>query len=87
MLLVEVGRRKSKNSNNMDSGPSIKSRTENDKTKISNSVSNDGDVFQSLWIRRYSDNVDEINWFLLKSQFSFVLPCGVLLWIILLLLA
>ena len=81
----KVGRRKSKNIYHMDSGPSIKSRTENDKTKISNSMSNDGDVFQPLWIRRYSDNVDEINWFLLRSQFSFVLPCGILFWLVLLL--
>ena len=69
----------------MDSGPSIKSRTENDKTKVSHTMSNVGDVFQPLWIRRYSDNVDEINWFLLKSQFSFVLPCGILFWLVLLL--
>ena len=86
MLSISVfGRRKSKNSNHMEPGPSIKSRQKNDKTKISNIKSNVGDVFQPLWIRRYSDNADELNWFLLQSQFSFVLPCGILFWIIFLL--
>jgi hypothetical protein len=69
----------------MEPGPSIKSQVKNDKAKISNFKSNVGDVFQPLWVRRYSDNVDEINWFILRSQFSFVLPCGILLWIIFLL--
>jgi len=64
----------------MDSGPSIK----NDKTKASNSIPNDGNVLQSVRVRRYSDNADEINRFLFRSQFNFVLPCGILLWIILL---
>jgi hypothetical protein len=69
----------------MDPGPSIKIK-KNDKNKVSNIVPNAGDVFQPLRIRRYSDNVDENNWFLLRSQLSFVLPCGILFWAILLLL-
>jgi hypothetical protein len=64
----------------MDSGPSIK----NDKTKTSNSIPNVRNVLQSVWVRRDSDPVDQINRFLLWSQFGFVLPCGLLLWIILL---
>ena len=80
----EFERRKPKPITNMEPGPTI-NKKKNDKNKTSNIVPNVGDVFQPLWIRRYSDNSDEINWFLLWSQFSIVLPCGVLLWIILLL--
>ena len=72
MSISVFGRRKSKNSNHMEPGPSIKSRTENDKTKISNNMSNVGDVFQPLWIRRYSDNVDEVNRFLLGYGYNFL---------------
>jgi hypothetical protein len=64
----------------MDSGPSI----ENDKAKTSNSIPNVRDVLQSVWFRRDADIVNQINRFLLWSQFGFVLPCGILLWIILL---
>lgn len=65
----------------MDAGPSI---IENEKTKTSNIVSDDGDVLQSVWVRRDPDHVNQFNRFLLRSQFSFVLPCGILLWVILL---
>jgi hypothetical protein len=73
---------KSKNSNRMDSGPSIR----NDKTKTSNSISNVSSVLQSFRIRRDTDIVNEFNRFLLWSQFGVVLPCGILFWIILLLI-
>ena len=69
----------------MEPGPTIK-QEKNDKNKTSNIVSNVGDVLQPLRVRRYSDNTDEVNWFLLRSQLSFVLPCGILLWTLLLLL-
>ena len=65
----EFERRKSKPISNMEPGPTI-NKKKNDKNKTSNIVSNVGDVFQPLWIRRYSDNSDEINWFLLWSQFE-----------------
>ena len=42
----------------MDAGPSI---IENEKTKTSNIVSDDGDVLQSVWIRRDPDNVNQFN--------------------------
>jgi hypothetical protein len=66
----------------MDSGPSI----ENDKTKTSNSISNVSSVLQSSRVRRDTDIVNEFNRFLLWGQFSIVLPCGILFWIILLLI-
>ena len=50
----------SKNSSNMEPGPTI-NKKKNDKNKTSNIVPNVGDVFQPLWIRRYSDNSDEIS--------------------------
>ena len=84
-MIFEVERRKSKPINNMEPGPTI-NKKKNDKNKTSNIVPNVGDVFQPLWIRRYSDNADEINWFLLRIQFSIILPCGILLWTLLLLL-
>ena len=68
----------------MEPGPTIK-QEKNDKNKTSNIVSNVGDVLQPLRVRRYSDNTDEVNWFLLRSQFSIILPCGILLWTLLLL--
>jgi hypothetical protein len=69
----------------MEPGPTIK-QEKNDKNKTSNIVSNVGDVLQPLRVRRYSDNADEFNWLLLRSQLGFVLPCGILLWVLLLLL-
>jgi len=68
----------------MEPGPTIK-QEKNDKNKTSNIVSNVGDVLQPLRVRRYSDNTDEIDRFLLRSQFSIILPCGILLWTLLLL--
>jgi len=68
----------------MEPGPTIK-QEKNDKNKTSNIVSNVGNVLQPLRVRRYSDNADEINWVLFRSQFSIILPCGILLWVILLL--
>ncbi len=64
----------------MEPGPSLK----NEKTKNSNIIPNDGNVLQPLRVRRDTINADENNRFLLESQFSFVLPCGFLFWIILL---
>jgi len=68
----------------MEPGPTIK-QEKNDKNKTSNIVSNVGYVLQPLRVRRYSDNADEFNWLLLRSQLGFVLPCGILLWTLLLL--
>jgi len=80
----EFERRKSKPIINMEPGPTIK-QEKNDKNKTINIVSNVGDVLQPLRVRRYSDNTDEIDRFLLRSQFSIILPCGILLWTLLLL--
>jgi hypothetical protein len=77
---------KSKNKNHMEPGPSIKKQNKNDKGKTSYSVPNVRNVFQPLWIRRDSDHVDEFDRLILRRQFDFVLPCGILLWIIFLLL-
>jgi hypothetical protein len=68
----------------MEPGPTIK-QEKNDKNKTSNIVSNVGDVLQPLRIRRYSDNANEVDRLLLGSQFSIILPCGILLWTLLLL--
>ena len=68
----------------MEPGPTIK-QEKNDKKKTSNIVSNVGDVLQPLRIRRYSDNANEVDRLLLGSQFSIILPCGILLWTLLLL--
>jgi hypothetical protein len=68
----------------MDSGPSIKNEKKLQKPKNGNTIPNDGNVLQSIWLRRDSNYVNEINRILLWSQLGFILPCGVLLWIILL---
>jgi len=60
----------------MEPGPSLR----NEKTKISNSIPDVRNVFQSIRIRRDTDNVDEDNRILFRSQFGFVLACGILFW-------
>jgi hypothetical protein len=65
----------------MEPGPSLK----NEKSKNSNTIPDVGNVFQSSWIRRDSDNINETNRFLFRSQFSFVLACGIVFWTLLLL--
>jgi hypothetical protein len=62
----------------MEPGPSLR----NEKTKISNSIPDVRNVFQSVRIRRDTDNVNEANRFLFRSQFGFVLACGILFWTI-----
>ena len=60
----------------MEPGPSLR----NEKRKISNTIPNVRNVLQSIWVRRYTDNVDEDNRIVFRSQFGFVLACGVLFW-------
>ena len=67
----------------MDSSDTDK-RLNNEQTKTSNNMSNVGDVLQPIWLRRSAGDVNQFNWQLLESQFSIVLPCGILLWSILL---
>ena len=62
----------------MEPGPSLR----NEKGKTSNAVPNVRNVLQSVWIRRYTDHVNEDNRFLFRSQFGFVLACGILFWIL-----
>ena len=68
----------------MDSDPS--SKTQNEKSKNSHNLPDGGNVLQSTWIRRSSVDLDSINRFIIESQFKFVLPCSILLWIVFLLL-
>jgi hypothetical protein len=67
----------------MDPGPSL---SKNEKTKVSNSVSDVRDVPKSSRIRRNSDDLDEINRVLFRSQFGFVLACSALFWFLFLIL-
>ncbi len=60
----------------MEPGPSSK----NEKSKISNSIPDVRNVFQSVRVRCNTNNVDETNRFLFRSQFGFVLACGLLFW-------
>jgi hypothetical protein len=60
----------------MEPGPSLK----NEKSKISNTIPDDGDVLQPVWVRCDTDNVDETNRILFRSQFGFVFACGILFW-------
>ncbi len=50
------------------------------KTKTSNTLLDDRNVSESIWIRRYSIELNQINRFLLESQFRYVLPGGILFW-------
>lgn len=60
----------------MEPGPSLR----NEKRKISNTIPNVRNVLQSIWVRRYTDHVNEDNRIVFRSQFGFVLACGVLFW-------
>jgi hypothetical protein len=73
-----------KNKQYMDSSDTDKQLNENEQTKTSNNMSNVGDVFQPLWLRCSTGDVNKFNWQLLESQFSIVLPCGILFWAVLL---
>jgi hypothetical protein len=76
----------SKNENFMEADPGTKPLTKktfnNEQKENSNHLSNGRNVRESFRIRRPSIDVDTINRFLVESQFRFVLPCGVLLWVI-----
>jgi len=65
----------------MDAGPSI---IENEKTKTSNIVSNDGDVLQSVRVRRSIRTCDALDRFLLDYRRYFLWPVGIMFWVILL---
>lgn len=69
----------------MDSESCTTSNEKRKKTKTSNSISDDSNVSEPFRVRRNSDNVDEIDRFLLECEFGYVLPCGIILWTIFLL--
>lgn len=68
----------------MDSEP-YTINAKNEQKKNSDALLNDSSILEPSRIRRGSIDVDTINWFLIKSQFSFVLPCSIVLWVIFLL--
>lgn len=65
----------------MDSG-SEQLTKKNEEGESRNNISHARNVFQPFWVRRNTDDVNEINWFLFRSQFDFVLPIGIILWIL-----
>lgn len=62
--------------------PLIKKNIKNEQKETSNPLLDGGNVRKSDGVRRSAINVDTINRFLIESQFSFVLPCSVFLWVI-----
>ena len=61
------------------------SEIKNDKAEVSNIIPDAWNVFQPFWLRRHSTIIDKVDRILLRSEFGFVLPCGILFWIIFLL--
>jgi hypothetical protein len=65
----------------MDSGPEQLNKN-NEEGESRNNTSNARNVFQPIWFRRYTVNSNRINRFLVRSQFDFVLPLGIIFWIL-----
>ena len=51
-------------------------------TKRSYGVSNDRNVLQSIWVRRAIQNGNGVDRFLLDYGYNFLLPSGVIFWVI-----
>lgn len=64
----------------------VKKEINSDEGESRNNFPDDCDVPEPLWIRRNTNDVNRINWLLFKSQLSFVLPIGIILWIIFILI-
>lgn len=69
----------------MDSEPYTETKTGNEqrrnqKQKTINNIPDGGNVLQSIWIRRDSITIDQVNRILWESELGFVLPCGILFW-------
>ncbi len=69
----------------MDEGETILRNDTKEKRQISNDLLNGWDVSEPIWIRCDSNNVDRIDRKLLECELGYVLPCGIILWIIFLL--
>lgn len=54
--------------------------------KMGNTISYFRDIFQPIWIRRNSIDINQIDRFLIWSQFGFVFPCGIMFWVIFLII-
>ena len=46
------------------------------------SLSNDSNVFQSVWIRRLIQTSDGVDRFLLDYRYNFLFPIGIVFWAI-----
>jgi len=58
-------------------------KTKKQQNKISNDYcSNDRNLFQSTWIRRIIPSHDELDRFLLDYRYYFLLPVGIIFWIV-----
>lgn len=64
-----------------ESGPEQLTKN-NEEGESRNNIPNVRNVFQPFWVRRNTDDANRINWFLFRSQLDFVLPIGIVLWII-----
>lgn len=66
----------------MDTDSKHENLESNTKTKYSNPLSNDGGVFQSIWVRYSSIFVNQKVRRFMESQHSYVCYCGFLFWTI-----
>jgi hypothetical protein len=64
----------------MDSGP--KQLNTNNEEESRNNISNVRNVFKPIWFRCNTVDSNRVNRFLISSQFDFVLPIGIVLWIL-----
>jgi len=63
-----------------------KKSNENDQEKLRNCVPNDGNVFQSIWVRCPFCSNNEMDKFILDYGRYFLLPVGIFLWSLFLIL-
>ena len=65
----------------MDSGPE-QLNSNNEEGESRNNISDARNVFQPIWFRCNTVDSNRANRFLIRSQFDFVLPIGIIFWII-----
>lgn len=65
----------------MDSGPE-QLNSNNEEGESRNNISHVRNVFQPIWFRCNTVDSNRINRFLIRCQFDFILPLGIIFWIL-----
>ena len=49
-------------------------------SRLSDSLSDDSDVYESARLRCSTVDIDRVNRFFIACEFGYVFPCGIILW-------